>query len=165
MYSLPVISRRNLIYANNDDQLRPGHQGSCQPIRLRHADSKIPLLRCRCALGCLVDLEMEVDFIGKAALSAIAQKSASRLQVGLEIDRDPLPGPNAEFWPITVAGERVGQVTSAVYSPRLRSSIALAMVQIEHSSIDTRVEIDMPTEGRAEAFLRPEEKPAEKPIR
>ncbi|MFZ9038013.1 MAG: glycine cleavage T C-terminal barrel domain-containing protein [Gammaproteobacteria bacterium] len=50
--------------------------------------------------------------------------------MGLQIDGDPLPGPNTEFRPIAVAGERVAHVTSAVYSPRLGSNIALAMVQI-----------------------------------
>jgi len=40
-------------------------------------------------------------------------------------------------------------VTSAIYSPRLLSNIALAMVQIEHSSIETRVEVVTPSASRS----------------
>jgi glycine cleavage system aminomethyltransferase T len=47
-----------------------------------------------------------------------------------------------------VSDNRVGQVTSAIYSPRLERNIALAMVDIEHSAIDSRAEIVMPFEHR-----------------
>jgi len=40
-------------------------------------------------------------------------------------------------------------VTSAIYSPRLQSNIALAMLRVEHSAIDTRVEIGMPSATRS----------------
>ena len=142
-----------IMAAGKPFELAPGHTSSIRRIEAGmlsyHSDMDIHTNPFELGLGRLVDLEMEADFIGKAALSAIARKGVSRLQVGLEIDGDPLPGPNTEYWPITVDGERAGQVTSAVYSPRLRSNIALAMVQIGHSSIDTRVEVVMPAENRA----------------
>ena len=39
--------------------------------------------------------------------------------------------PNTTFWTIFYDGKKVGKVTSAVYSPRLKKNIALAMVDIE----------------------------------
>jgi aminomethyltransferase len=129
--------------------LAPGHTSSIRRIEAGmlsyHSDMDIDTNPFELGLGRLVDLEMEADFIGKAALRRIAQKGVGRLQVGLEIEGDPLPGPNTEYWPVLLDGERVGQVTSAIYSPRLESNIALAMVGIEHSAIDTRVEIAMPS--------------------
>ena len=114
-----------------------------------HSDMDINTNPFELGLNRLVDLDMEADYVGKAALNRIAQKGVSRLQVGLEIEGDPFPGPNNEFWPISVSGQRDGQVTSAIYSPRLQANIALAMVQIEHSAIDTRVEVGMPCGSRS----------------
>ncbi len=141
-----------IMAAGKPFELAPGHTSSIRRIEAGmlsyHSDMDIDTNPFELGLDRLIDLEMEADFVGKSALKGIAQKGVSRLQVGLEIDGDPLPGPNTEFWPVMLAGKRVGKITSAVYSPRLESNIALAMVQIEHSSIDTRVEIEMPSESR-----------------
>jgi aminomethyltransferase len=42
----------------------------------------------------------------------------------------------------------VGQVTSAVYSPRLEQNIALALVAVAHAGIGTKAMIDMSGEPR-----------------
>ena len=132
--------------------LAPGHTSSIRRIEAGmlsyHADMDIHTNPFELGLERLVDLEMEADFIGKTALQRIARTGVSRLQVGLEIEGDPLPDPNNEIWPALVSGERVWQVTSAIFSPRLQTNIALAMVRIEHSSIDTRIEIEMPGGSR-----------------
>lgn len=84
---------------------------------------------------------MDTDFIGRAALKKIYAQCVNRKQVSLRIDGDPLSGPNNEFWPIMVEGEQVGKVTSAIYSPRLKANIALAMVAIEHTEIGAELEV------------------------
>jgi glycine cleavage system aminomethyltransferase T len=78
----------------------------------------------------LVDLEMEAEFIGKAALTRIARQGVTRRQMGIEIDGVPLSGPNNEYWPVMVSDIQVGRVTSAIYSPRLERNIALAMLSV-----------------------------------
>ena len=138
--------------------LSPGHTSSIRRIEAGmlsyHADMDITTNPFELGLDRLVDLEMEADFIGKSALARIAHEGVRRMQVGLEIEGEPLPAPNTEYWPLRLSAERVGQVTSAVYSPRLESNIALAMVSIEHSALDTRVEVDMPA-GRRPAKVVP----------
>ena len=133
--------------------LAPGHTSSIRRIEAGmlsyHSDMDIDTNPFELGLDRLVDLEMEADFIGKAALRNIRRKGVNRLQVGLEIDGAPLPEPNNEFWPLVLAGERVGQVTSAIYSPRLQSNIALAMVEIEHSALDTRFKVEIPSGSRS----------------
>jgi aminomethyltransferase len=126
--------------------LQPGHTSSIRRIEAGmlsyHSDMDMHTNPFELGLDRLVDLDMEADYIGKAALRGIARDGVRRLLVGLEIEGEPLPMPNNEFWPITVAGERIGRVTSAIHSPRLEANIALAMVRIEHSALDTRVEVD-----------------------
>ena len=38
-------------------------------------------------------------------------------------------------------GKKIGKVTSAVYSPRLKKNIALAMVEINHSEIGNNLKV------------------------
>ncbi len=133
--------------------LAPGHTSAIRRIEAGmlsyHADMDIDTNPFELGLERLVDLEMEAEFIGKAALTRIAREGVGRVQVGLEFDGEPLAGPNTGYWPVTLNAEAIGQVTSAVYSPRLETNIALAIVRIEHSAIDTRVEIEMPSASRS----------------
>ena len=133
--------------------LEPGHTSSIRRIEAGmlsyHADMDIHTNPFELGLERLVDLEMEADFIGKAALKRIAREGVSRMQVGLEIEGEPLPGPNTEYWPLRLSGQVAGKVTSAIHSPRLEANIALAMIAIEHSAIGTRVEVEMPSGSRA----------------
>ena len=62
--------------------------------------------------------------------------------VGLEIFGDPIVGSNDERWAIFENNNKVGYVTSAIYSPRLKKNIALAMVASEMSALGTKLEID-----------------------
>ena len=76
------------------------------------------------------------------ALKIINKEGVKRKQVGVTIDCEPLKGPNTTFWPIKNNGFDVGKVTSAVYSPRLKKNIALAMVLIDHSQIGNNLNIE-----------------------
>jgi len=103
--------------------LKPGHTSSIRRIEggmlSYHADADIHTNPFELGFDRLVDLEMDVDFIGKAALKKIRDEGVSRRQVGIEIDGEPLEGSNTTFWALEKNGETVGKVTSAIYSPRL----------------------------------------------
>jgi len=75
-----------------------------------------------------VDLDMEADFIGKSALQKISAAGVSRRLVGIEIGGEALSGFNADNRPLLEGGNRVGRITSSVYSPRLKKNIGLAML-------------------------------------
>ncbi|WP_297541585.1 glycine cleavage T C-terminal barrel domain-containing protein [Roseovarius sp.] len=125
--------------------LKPGHTSSIRRIEggmlSYHADADIKTNPYELGLDRLVNLDIEAEFIGKAALRRIRDEGPSRKQVGLIIDGAPLKGPNTTFWAINVSGVQVGKVTSAVYSPRLERNIALAMVAAEHANIGAKVEV------------------------
>lgn len=133
--------------------LEPGHTSSIRRIEAGmlsyHSDMDIGTNPFELGLARLVDLDMEADYIGKAALQRIAREGVNRLLVGLEIDGDPFAGPNSDYWPVSVDGERIGKVTSAIHSPRLQANIALAMVRVEHSVLDSRVEVETAYGSRA----------------
>ncbi len=102
----------------------------------------------------LVDLEMEADYIGKQALRKIKEDGVKQLFVGVELDGDPLPNPNGKHWPIVMDGDQVGKITSAVYSPRLKKNIALAMMKIEHTGLGTTGTVETP-EGTRQITVVP----------
>lgn len=88
----------------------------------------------------LVDIDKPEDYIGKAALQAIAREGTSRRLVGVEIAGEPLQG-NDSFWPVFHGGEQVGHVTRCVYSPRLNRNIGLVNVGVAHTADATRLSI------------------------
>jgi len=136
--------------------LQPGHTSSIRRIEgamlSYHADADINTNPYELSLGRLVNLDMDSEFIGKAALQRIRDEGVSRQQVGLVIDGDALGGPNTTFWPVRRDGVIVGKVTSAVYSPRLEQNIALAMVAIAAAEIGTEIEVSAP-DGPARAVV------------
>ena len=135
-------SKGNQLYekimkAGKEYGLQPGHTSSIRRIEggmlSYHADADINTNPYELGLDRLVDLDSEVNFIGKDALKKIKQNGIKRKQVGLELNCDPLKGPNTTFWSIYKNGKKIGKVTSAVYSPRLKKNIALAIVDINNS--------------------------------
>ena len=136
--------------------LKPGHTSSIRRIEgamlSYHADADINTNPYELGLDRLVNTEMEADFIGKAALKRIRDAGVSRKQIGLVIDCAPLQGPNTTFWPLGLGEKTVGKVTSAVYSPRLKQNIALAMVTSGCTEIGTVLEV-MTAAGPAQATV------------
>lgn len=137
--------------------LKPGHTSSIRRIEggmlSYHADMDDETNPFELGLDRLVDLEMPADFIGKAALRDIKQSGVARSQVGLVIEGEPLPGPNTEFWLVTADNTAVGKVTSAVYSPRLKQNIALAMISTDSTEVGTKFIVEMPGEQRSATIV------------
>jgi glycine cleavage system aminomethyltransferase T len=125
--------------------LKPGHTSSIRRIEggmlSYQADADINTNPFELGLDRLVNLDIEAEFIGKAALRKIKEQGVSRKQVGLVIEGEALSGPNTSFWPVTKDGPVIGKVTSAIYSPRLKQNIALAMVAVEHTALGQTVEV------------------------
>jgi aminomethyltransferase len=98
-----------------------------------------------------VDLDQEVNFIGKEALKKIKASGIKRKLVGLEIHSEPLTK-SAQAWSIECDGQPVGEITSAIYSPDLDKNIAFALVAVGCVKIGTKLIVDMGIE-KAEATV------------
>ena len=126
--------------------LKPGHTSSIRRIEggmlSYHADADIKTNPYELGLDRLVNLEIEANFIGKHALKKINNDGIKRKQVGVILDCEPLKGPNTSFLKITKNNKEVGKITSAVYSPRLKKNIALAMILIDYSELGTELYVE-----------------------
>ena len=135
-----------IMNAGKEHGLQPGHTSSIRRIEggmlSYHADADIHTNPFELGFDRLVSLDNDIEFIGKAALKKIKAEGIKRKQIGLEINCEPLSGPNTTFWPIKKNNNEIGKVTSAVYSPRLKKNIALAMVNIKNSQIGTDLEVE-----------------------
>jgi glycine cleavage system aminomethyltransferase T len=147
---LKDCSKGNELYekimeAGKNYGLQPGHTSSIRRIEggmlSYHADADINTNPYELGLERLVNLESKINFIGKEALIKIKQNGVKRKQVGLELDTNPLKGPNTNFWPVKKNNQNIGKVTSAVYSPRLKKNIALAMIEIDFATIGNKLEV------------------------
>jgi len=131
-----------IMLAGKDFGLQPGHTSSIRRIEggmlSYHADADINTNPFELGLDRLVSLDSNIHFIGKEALKKIKYEGIKRKQIGIEINCEPLKGPNTTFWSLKKNNENIGKVTSAVYSPRLKKNIGLAMVSIEQSKLGNK---------------------------
>jgi aminomethyltransferase len=90
------------------------------------------------ALGWIVKLDREGDFIGKEALAREKEAGVKRRLVGLRLEGRGFPRPG---YPVVAGGAEVGVVTSGTVSPTQGEGVALARVPVEHAAPGTAVAI------------------------
>ena len=136
-----------LMNEGKDLGLHPGHTSTIRRIEggmlSYHSDMDINTNPLELGMEKFIDLDGSFNFVGKDALIEIRKSGIDRKQVGLIIDIEPLKGPNTSKWEIFSNNKIIGVVTSAVYSPRLKSNIALAMVKKEFSDIGTLLKVNI----------------------
>jgi len=100
----------------------------------------------------LVDLEIELPFMGRDALRRIKSGGIRRKIVGVEIAGERLDM-NQSKWPVEAEGRPVGKVTSAIYSPRLEKNIGYAWVPVELSQVGTELTVETPVGARGASVV------------
>ena len=134
-----------IMEAGKDFGIKPGHTSSIRRIEgamlSYHADADIHTNPFEVGLDRLVSFDTDIDYVGKKALKKIKTEGIKRKQIGLILDCAPLKGPNTTFWEIIKDNKIIGKVTSAVYSPRLKKNIALAIISIGESKIGNIIDV------------------------
>ena len=95
-------------------------------------------------LGRLVNLDQEIDFIGKEALKAIKEKGLTEKLVGIELEGGPILKAPENFWPVSSNNKKVGRLSRAFFSPRLKKNIGLAIIDIDFAEEGTTVSVASP---------------------
>ena len=95
-------------------------------------------------LGRLVNLDQEIDFIGKEALKVIKEKGLTEKLVGVELEGDPILKAPENFWLVKSNNKKVGRLSRAFFSPRLKKNIGLAIIDIDFAEEGTTVSVASP---------------------
>ena len=89
----------------------------------------------------LVDFGMPGDCVAMEALKRIRERGVTRRLVGVELDGAPFPALNYTKWPAEDGGKTVGQVTSAIYSPRLKKNIGYCWLPVALAKAGSKVAV------------------------
>jgi aminomethyltransferase len=96
-------------------------------------------------------VDLNKEFIGAAALRAIAQRGPARKLVGLELQGRRIGRQGTK---ISRKGEAVGEVSSGTFAPTLERSIALAYVDADHCAEGTELEADLSGTGAVAKIVK-----------
>jgi len=106
------------------------------------ADMTIDTNPLEAALERYIDIDKEAEYMCRDALVSVREAGASRRLVNLFIDGEDM-APMRSDWPVlSEKGDKVGFVTSKVWSLKYETNIAFAMIDTPHNTPGTRVTID-----------------------
>ena len=89
----------------------------------------------------LVDFDMKGECLAMEALRRIRARGIERRLAAVVLDGDRFPALNFTKWPARSGGREVGQVTSAIYSPRLEKNIGYCWLPIGLATPGSSVEV------------------------
>ncbi|MFQ5816625.1 MAG: glycine cleavage system aminomethyltransferase GcvT [Terriglobia bacterium] len=132
-----------LLEAGKSDGLQPAGLGARNTLRLEagyalyghEIDETTTAWEAKLDWICKLD---KGDFIGREALRAQKEKGLEHTLVGFEMRER---GIGRDGYPVVVAGEECGRVTSGSYAPWLKKNIGLAYVPVGASAVGTRIDI------------------------
>ncbi len=101
-----------------------------------------------CGLGRFCDTQTAIGCIGRDALLRVAKEGPVQQIRALEIDGDAVPLCD-RAWGLYAGEVRVGQVTSAAWSPDFKTNVAIGMVRMTHWDTGTILDVRTPDGERA----------------
>jgi dimethylsulfoniopropionate demethylase len=92
-----------------------------------------------CGFDKYVNLDNDIEFLGKEKLKQIKSQGISKKIMGVKIDLNEINVSKAID--ITINSKRVGELRSGVYSPTFNQVIGIAMIDKPFFEVDTKIEI------------------------
>lgn len=101
-----------------------------------------------CGLGRFCDTQTAIGCIGRDALLRVAKEGPVQQVRPISIAGDPVPACD-RAWPVFAKGKKVGQITSAAWSPDFKTNVAIGMVRMTHWDPGTTFEVETQVGVRA----------------
>ncbi len=105
-----------------------------------------------CGLGKFCNTHTAIGCIGRDALLRVTKEGPVQQIRPLAIEGEPVP-PCDRPWSVFAGGKRVGQVTSAAWSPDFETNVSIGMVRLSHWDAGTEVEVETP-DGMRRAIVQ-----------
>nr|WP_174822225.1 dimethylsulfoniopropionate demethylase [Ruegeria arenilitoris] len=97
-----------------------------------------------CGLGKFCNTHTAIGCIGRDALLRVAKEGPVQQIRPIAIEGDAVPHCDRP-WPVYGGGKRVGQVTSATWSPDFQTNVSIGMLRLNHWDPGTQVEVETPS--------------------
>jgi len=94
-------------------------------------------LECNLEKYCKDDVSH--DFIGKQALTKIKNEGVKQKMMGIIFDGDPCPATGQPLKVLSKDNKKIGQITSGIFSPRIKKNIGLSMILKEYWNVGESV--------------------------
>ncbi|MFK7943454.1 MAG: glycine cleavage T C-terminal barrel domain-containing protein, partial [Paracoccaceae bacterium] len=101
-----------------------------------------------CGLGRFCDTQTAIGCIGRDALLRVAKEGPVQQVRALTIEGGPVPGCD-RAWGLYAGDVRVGQVTSAAWSPDFKTNVSIGMVRMTHWDTGTELTLQTPDGPRS----------------
>ena len=95
-----------------------------------------------CNLDKYCDIKEDHNFIGKKALRKIQSHGAKQKMRGITFEGDPCSPTGSPLSVYSDKKEKIGQIASGVYSPRIKKNIGLSMILKDHWDIGKNVLVE-----------------------
>ena len=105
-----------------------------------------------CGLGKFCDTQSAIGCVGRDALLRVAMEGPIRQIRAIEIDGDAVPACD-HLWSVYAGGKKVGNISSAAWSPDFTTNVAIGMIRMTHWDAGTKVEVETP-DGMRNATVR-----------
>ncbi len=96
-----------------------------------------------CGLDRYCQLDGAIEFIGRDALRRLRDEGVARQIRGVRFGGEACPACTS-LWPVVADGGVVGQVTTAVWSPRFEANLGFAMIERGHWEPGQQIAVNCP---------------------
>ena len=100
-----------------------------------------------CGFDKYVNLDNNIEFLGKEKLKQIKSEGISKKLMGVKIDHNQINV--SEAIDITINSKKIGELRSGVFSPTFNQVIGIAMIDRPFFEVDTKVDININKETKS----------------